>query len=112
MSVRVDFLIGAAYMGMTLEEFKAHIAQPDSLVGKPVNVPFSKHDPLCHLQETGHYTAKCDRCRKLRRRKAERAAARRAAAKPVPRRNPREPRSRDSVFIVSGGLPSLGKGSR
>jgi hypothetical protein len=99
-------------MGMTLEEFKARIAQPEGPIAKPKRVPFSKHDPSCKLQETGRHTATCERCKALKRKKAKKAAARRHTAKATPSRKSKRPRSSDSVFAVSGGLPSLGKGSR
>ena len=104
-------------MVMTLEEFKARIAQPEGPLLKPKRVPSSGHDATCHLRETGRYTAKCECCkalrrRTLRRRKAKRASERRAAAKPVQHCKPERLRHSESVFTVSGGLPSLGKGSR
>ena len=55
-------------MVMTLEEFKARIAQPEGLLLKPKRVPSSGHDATCHLRETGRYTAKCECCKALRRR--------------------------------------------
>src|SRR5579863_1520244 len=103
---------------MTLDEFKARIAPLERPIAKRVSgVPFSRHDPDCRLRETGRPSTKCERRkgakrRKANRKKAKRVAARCAAEESVLHYKDRGARKSESVFTVSGGLPSLGKGSR
>jgi len=103
---------------MTLDEFKARIAPREGPIAKRVSgVPFSTHDTDCRLRDTGRPSAKCERCQKAKRRRANRRKAKRVAAKcaaevSVLRYKDKGPRKSDSVFAISGGLPSLGKGSR
>jgi hypothetical protein len=97
----------------TLDEMKARIAELESQLARPITgTPFSRHDVSCHFKETGHYSAKCARCKRLMRKKArKRAAARASKRKAVRSRKPRarQGEERVSVYTVSGGLPSLGK---
>src|ERR1700756_3729866 len=102
---------------MQLEEFKARIAPIEGPTWKPRGVPFSRHDPDCRVRETGRRSATCEACKAAKRKKANRKKARRAGAKratedSVFHYKDTGPRKSDSVFAVSGGLPSLGKGSR
>ena len=102
---------------MNLEEFKARIAPIEGPTWKRASAPFSRHDAGCCLRETGRPGPTCERCKAKKRRKAnrkknKRAEAKRAAEDSVFHYRDREPRKSDSVFAVSGGLPSLGRGSR
>ena len=103
-------------MEMTYDQLKARIAELEGRIANPPGIPFSRHDPDCRLPETGRYAAKCGRCQRLKERKTRKAAAQRILAKqalhPQSKGQSNRERKSESVFTVSGGLPSLGKGSR